>query len=257
MNNAVRSVLAIIMISAGLIIGTKMGFDRAKEELRAAEGTWHRASLPEDQEAARFIDVDGPQVVVQSTEGEYYARPVYYRDDTGWQVKPEEELSAIPPDEGGYGGCVVGVPLSVPEELEESLPGEVAEHNSCGYSEHAEHNYRIHYILLEDGSIWRWDKEVSMASSIADLFLNVFSLIYPILYGAAGFAAGFGVFFFISGALWLGSNLRKGQEGREIIWKRIRPVLLALLVIAAIIGLCYLLFFLAIWVPIWWSTRGL
>lgn len=179
--------LRILLVALGIIFWTYSGLRFGSEESESvrlgAEVPREAASLPKGFLADQFVIYYPSMIVVRTTQGELFARDLDPATTSGWEELEEETLSKGE----GRSPCRMGEDL-LEDQYMPDPSGRITSMFDCEYYPHAEAYDLTSYILLEDGSVWRWwPVSRGMGSGFADLFRRISN---TVIYGGGGFFIG-------------------------------------------------------------------
>jgi hypothetical protein len=249
MNKILQPILAILLIIIGGYLGLERGFEAAHRAASGADRGWHNASLPNGIQADHFVIGDAPVIGIRARGAELYARFINPNIDSGWEKV--HSLYSLESDYEGYGGCSLRPEMIIPDSLG-NPPGRITDRMECSFSRHAEHSYNIEYVILEDGSIYRWDSEKSMANFFFAPFMYI---MYLGFYGLIGVSAGFLSYAVLGCLWWIGSQLLKGWQDLLILLLRSLPFLTVLMIPIGLYFSLSLFLYLSLKIAFWWAMR--
>lgn len=176
-----RLLVGILFIVGFAVLGFFLGGHALNALYGGVNIEWQPLSLPSGHQPERFASREGPYVVVETNEGIQFAQLLRAGDPFPWERMGAEALPGDPFYTHASATCEPH-PLEITGRWMQAPPGTIKAYQLCNYMRHAEYTGEFHYVILQDGSLWRW---VFINPGMAGLGLFVYYVGRGLLGGAA------------------------------------------------------------------------
>jgi hypothetical protein len=152
MRKAIGCFVVVVLFAS---IGGVLGLMRANDWLSGIHVPWKPVSIPSGVQPDHFIPGDEPWLYVATEEGTVFGHPVHHKEVIPWQEVGEDTLELGEIFEYTRVGCGEENQFLASREIPDP-PGTIVDQVDCYYRGHPEVSGAYRYVILEDGSIWRW-----------------------------------------------------------------------------------------------------
>jgi hypothetical protein len=147
--------LQTFFVFGGGFLGLLIGLQAPDAIHKGVLVGWEPFGLPGRERAVRFVEIDGPYIQVESTQGSHYVSPLSFDQVIAWyEVGPEGEAVDLPTPTGG-GECRSDEPFRT-NLIVRPVIARVVDRRYCWYSPHAEYYGDLQFVIDSGGKVRRW-----------------------------------------------------------------------------------------------------